>query len=274
MNILIPVLDQIKYIQSLKEIAISIPEQEAITIDNVQLKFDAVLYLKVVDPYKASYGVEDPEFAISQLAQTTMRSEVGKISLDTVFKERTTLNVSIVHVINSAAEPWGLQCLRYEIKTIRMPDEIERAMKMQVEAERTKRAEILRSEGQRQAAINVAEGERQSRILGSEAQMQEQINVAAGKAKSIKLEAEARRLALDEVAKALNSNGGAEAASLVIAEAYVKAFHQLAKTSNTMLLPADIASVPAMVAQAMTAFKKITDSQADTNTARDSKISK
>jgi len=259
LNILIPILDRIKYVQSLKEIAIEIPQQGAITLDNVQLQIDGVLYMRVIDPYKASYGVDDPEFAVTQLAQTTMRSEVGKISLDTVFKEREQLNVSIVEAINKAAEPWGLVCMRYEIRTMTMPARIQEAMQMQVEAERKKRAAILESEGQRDAAINVAEGEKQSRILASEAQMQEKINEARGVATAIEMQGEARRKAIDLVAAALNKQGGHHAASLVVAEQYVKAFGKLAKDSNTLIVPANANDVNSMVTQALTVYKQVVE---------------
>ncbi|GBP13906.1 Stomatin-like protein 2, mitochondrial [Eumeta japonica] len=167
LNLLWPIVDRVKYVQSLKEIAIDVPKQSAITSDNVTLSIDGVLYLRIVDPYLASYGVEDPEFAITQLAQTTMRSELGKISLDKVFRERESLNVSIVDVINKASEAWGIACLRYEIRDIKLPARVQEAMQMQVEAERRKRAAILESEGVRAADINVAEGKRQARILAS-----------------------------------------------------------------------------------------------------------
>lgn len=257
MNLLIPIVDRIKYVQSLKEIAIEIPQQGAITLDNVQLQLDGVLYLRVVDPYKASYGVDDPEFAVTQLAQTTMRSEVGKIQLDTVFKEREQLNINIVDAINKAAEPWGLICMRYEIRTMTMPARVQEAMQMQVEAERRKRAAVLESEGQRDAAINVAEGEKQSRILASEAQREEKINEAKGMARSIEMQGEARRKAIDLVAAALNKEGGHHAASLVVAEQYVKAFGKLAKDSNTLIVPANANDINSMVTQALTVYKQV-----------------
>ncbi|XP_040141917.1 stomatin-like protein 2, mitochondrial isoform X2 [Ictidomys tridecemlineatus] len=179
LNILIPVLDRIRYVQSLKEIVINVPEQSAVTLDNVTLQIDGVLYLRIMDPYKASYGVEDPEYAVTQLAQTTMRSELGKLSLDKVFRERESLNANIVDAINQAADCWGIRCLRYEIKDIHVPPRVKESMQMQVEAERRKRATVLESEGTRESAINVAEGKKQAQILASEAEKAEQINQAA-----------------------------------------------------------------------------------------------
>uniref|UniRef100_A0A915AIU2 Band 7 domain-containing protein n=3 Tax=Parascaris univalens TaxID=6257 RepID=A0A915AIU2_PARUN len=259
-NLLIPLIDRIKYVQSLKEIAIEIPQQGAITLDNVQLQLDGVLYLRVVDPYKASYGVDDPEFAITQLAQTTMRSEVGKISLDTVFKEREQLNVSIVEAINKAADPWGLQCMRYEIRDMTMPVKIQEAMQMQVEAERRKRAAILESEGRRDAAINVAEGEKRARILASEAAMQQQINEAQGEAEAIMMRANARAAGIKKVSEALSGKGGDDAAALNIAEQYVSAFGQLAKQTNTVIVPSNVSDASSMVAQALSVYKQLTKS--------------
>uniref|UniRef100_A0AC35TIW3 PHB domain-containing protein n=1 Tax=Rhabditophanes sp. KR3021 TaxID=114890 RepID=A0AC35TIW3_9BILA len=261
LNVLLPVVDQIKYVQSLKEIAIEIPQQGAITIDNVQLQLDGVLYLKVIDAYKASYGVDDPEFAVTQLAQTTMRSEVGKISLDTVFKERETLNVNIVLAINKAAEPWGLICLRYEIRNMTMPARIQEAMQMQVEAERKKRALILESEGKRDAAINVALGEKTARILSSEADMQESINQAKGQASAVEMKADAQKKAILQVAEALKSEGGSDAASLSVAEKYVAAFGKLAKENNTLIIPSNANDINSMVGQAMTVYKNIITNQ-------------
>lgn len=179
-NFLIPVLDRVRYVQILKEQAIEIPQQSAVTSDNVTLRIDGVLYLRVVDPYKASYGVEDPEYAITQLAQTTMRSEIGKITLDTVFKERETINIAIVEAISKAASAWGTMCLRYEIRDIKLPERVQEAMQMQVEAERKKRAVVLESEGRREAEINVAKGEKTAKIYASEADKIALINKAQG----------------------------------------------------------------------------------------------
>ena len=205
LNVLLPIVDRVKYVQSLKEIAIDVPKQSAITSDNVTLSIDGVLYLRIIDAYLASYGVEDPEFAITQLAQTTMRSELGKMSLDKVFHERESLNVSIVESINKASLAWGITCLRYEIRDIKLPSRVHEAMQMQVEAERRKRAAILESEGVRAAEINVAEGKRQSRILASEAERMEQINKANGEAAAMLAVADARAKGLSVVAEALNS---------------------------------------------------------------------
>ncbi|KAM3720595.1 Stomatin-like protein [Dirofilaria immitis] len=256
-NILLPFLDRIKYVQVLKELAIEVPQQGAVTSDNVQLQIDGVLYLRVVDPYKASYGVEDPEYAITQLAQTTMRSEVGKINLDTVFKEREQLNINIVESINKAAEPWGLQCMRYEIRDMTMPIKIQEAMQMQVEAERRKRAAILESEGKREASINIAEGEKRARILASEASMQEKINEAKGKAEAIQINAQAQATGIKLVSESLNKTGGYDAATLSVAEKYVTAFGQIAKDTNTIIVPSDLANASGMIAQALTVYSEL-----------------
>ncbi|CAG5049162.1 unnamed protein product [Parnassius apollo] len=258
LNLLWPIVDKIKYVQSLKEIAIDVPKQSAITSDNVTLSIDGVLYLRIVDPYLASYGVEDPEFAITQLAQTTMRSELGKISLDKVFRERESLNVSIVDAINKASEAWGIACLRYEIRDIKLPTRIHEAMQMQVEAERRKRAAILESEGVRAADINVAEGKRQARILASEAEKQEQINKASGEAQAMLAVAEARARGLKLIASALAQQDSKHAASLTLAEQYVSAFNKLARTNNTLILPANAGDVSSLVAQAMSIYSTVT----------------
>ena len=212
------------------------------------LSIDGVLYLRVIEAYKASYGVEDPEFAITQLAQTTMRSELGKISLDSVFKERESLNIGIVEAINKAGSAWGVSCLRYEIRDIKLPERVQEAMQMQVEAERKKRATVLESEGVREAEINVAEGQKRSRILASEAQKTEFINRAVGEAEAMLSVASAKAVALDKVGQVLRSSG-ADAASLAVAEQYVKAFEQLAKKNNTLILGAEASNITTTVAQ-------------------------
>jgi regulator of protease activity HflC (stomatin/prohibitin superfamily) len=253
-NCLCPLLDSVRYVVCLKEVVIPIPEQEAITCDNVMLKFDAVLYVKVINVTHVCYGVQDPEFAVSELAQTTMRSEVGKLKLEVIFKERQKLNQAIIVSINQAAQPWGLECMRYEIKTIRMPDEIEGAMRLIVEAERKKRALILTSEATAQGAINIAEGEKSSRILRSEGQKAEMVNKAEGVAQSIHLHASARRTALNEVGSALNKVGGKEAASLVMAERYTDVLNQIAQKSKTFVVPTESADTSSLLAQAATLY--------------------
>ncbi|XP_064112547.1 stomatin-like protein 2, mitochondrial [Macrobrachium nipponense] len=246
-NILIPVLDRVRYVQSLKEIAIDVPKQAAITSDNVTLSIDGVLYLRILDPYRASYGVEDPEFAITQLAQTTMRSELGKISLDYVFRERENLNMNIVEVINKASEAWGITCLRYEIRDIKLPPRVQEAMQMQVEAERKKRAAILDSEGVRTAEINIAEGKRQARILASEAEKIEQINSAKGQGEGLRI-----------LCESLQHKQGLNAASLATAQAYIQAFQNLANTNNTLILPSNVSDVTGVVSTAVGVYKSLT----------------
>ncbi|XP_049919640.1 stomatin-like protein 2, mitochondrial [Epinephelus moara] len=257
LNFLIPILDQIRYVQSLKEIVIDIPEQSAVTLDNVTLQIDGVLYLKILDPYKASYGVEDPEYAVTQLAQTTMRSELGKLTLDKVFRERESLNSNIVHSINQASDEWGIRCLRYEIKDIQVPPRVKESMQMQVEAERRKRATVLESEGTREAGINIAEGRKQALILASEGEKTEQINRAAGEAQAVLARAEAKSKAIRLLSAALAEQNGNAAASLSLAEQYVSAFSKLAKESNTVLLPSNTGDVSGMVSQAMTIYSML-----------------
>ena len=262
LNILIPIVDTIRYVQSLKEKAIDIPSQSAITEDNVTIHIDGVLYYRVTDSYLASYGVEDAEFAVVQLAQTTMRSELGKIKLDSVFQERMNLNHMIVDAINSSAAAWGIRCMRYEIKDIQLPTKVKEAMQMQVEAERKKRANILDSEGARESAINRAEGLRQSKILASEAMRIEQVNMAKGEAAAILAKAHARAQGLNMLGHSLGKQHGSKAASLSIAEQYVQAFSKLAKATNTVLIPEKTGDVGSMVAQAMAIYGNMTKANA------------
>ena len=250
-HILLPFIDAIRYRHSLKESAVDIPEQICITKDNVQVHVDGVLYLKVMNPERASYGVTDYLFAISQLAQTTLRSEIGKIDLDRTFEERMHINVQIVNELDKATEPWGIKVLRYEIKNITPPADVLAAMEKQMRAEREKRALILTSEGQRDAAINNAEGEKQQVIKASEAKKQQQINEAEGQASAILAVAEATAEGIRKVAEAINLPGGFEAVQLRVAEQYIGQFGQLAKASNTLVLPANAADVGSMIALAM-----------------------
>ena len=250
-HILVPFVDAIRYRHSLKETAVDIPEQICITNDNVQVHVDGLLYLQVLNPERASYGVADYLFAITQLAQTALRSEVGKIELDRTFEERSHINIEVVNELDKASEPWGVKVLRYEIKNITPPADVLAAMEKQMRAEREKRAVILTSEGERDAAINAAEGQKQQVIKASEAKKQQQINEAEGAASAIQAIATATADGIRKVAEAIQLPGGFEAVQLRVAEQYINRFGELAKATNTMILPASVSDVGSMIALAM-----------------------
>ncbi|MGV3001461.1 SPFH domain-containing protein [Vibrio sp.] len=250
-NFIIPFIDRISAVRSLKEQAQDVPSQSAITRDNISLVVDGVLYFRVLDAYKATYGVDDYAFAVTQLAQTTMRSELGKMELDKTFEERDVLNTNIVSAINVAAEPWGIQVLRYEIKDIVPPQSIMESMEAQMKAERVKRAQILESEGDRQAAINVAEGKKQAQVLAAEADKTEQILKAEGEAKAIIAVANAQAEALKTVGDAANTEEGQKAIQLDLATKAIEAKHAIAKESSVVLLPDSGTDASSLVAQGM-----------------------
>jgi regulator of protease activity HflC (stomatin/prohibitin superfamily) len=253
-HILIPFVERVAYKHSLKEQAIDIPEQICITKDNVQVGIDGVLYLQVLEASRASYGISDYNFAISQLAQTTLRSEIGKIDLDRTFEERAAINANVVSELDKASDPWGVKVLRYEIKNINPPEDVLQAMEKQMRAEREKRAVILNSEGERDAKINQAEGEKQRVIKESEAAKQKQINEAAGQSEAILAVATATAEGLRLVAAAVAGQGGAEAMQLRIAEDYVRQFGNLAKSANTLVVPANLSDVAGMISLATKIF--------------------
>jgi regulator of protease activity HflC (stomatin/prohibitin superfamily) len=256
LHILWPFVDTVRYKHSLKEIALDVPEQVCITKDNVQVGVDGVLYFKILNAERASYGISDYTYAISQLAQTNLRSEIGKIDLDRTFEERTNINLQVVQEVDKASEAWGVKVLRYEIKNITPPQDVLAAMEKQMRAEREKRAVILQSEGERDAAINTAEGHKQQVIKNSEAKRQQQINEAEGQANAIKAIANATAEGIRVVAETIKMPGGFEAMQLRLAEQYVKEFGNLAKSGNSMVVPANIADVTGMLQLALGAIKQ------------------
>lgn len=253
-HILIPFVDRVAYKHSLKEIVMDVPPQLCITRDNITVEVDGVLYLQVMDPVKASYGVNDYSFASIQLAQTTMRSEIGKIDLDKTFEEREIINVAIVNAIDKASEPWGLKVIRYEIKNINPPVSIKDAMEKQMRAEREKRAVIAESEGEKQSRINRAQGEKLEAIAKSEGEMMKRINEAEGKSQEIEKVAMATGKGIREIANAINEKGGQEAVNLRIAEQYLLEFGKLAQKNNTMIIPGNLSDVAGMVASLSKVF--------------------
>lgn len=255
-NWVVPFFDRIAYKHSLKEKAIDIPEQICITRDNVQVRVDGVLFLQVVDAQRASYGISDYIFAVTQLAQTTMRSEIGKIDLDKTFEERTTVNHAVVQAIDEAAIGWGVKMLRYEIKNITPPQSVLHAMEKQMQAERERRALILQSDGEKMAAINQAEGQKQKVVLESEALKLRQINESEGQAAAIKSVADATADSIKVIAAAIQEKGGMDAVQLKVAEQMVQQFGNLAKSTNTMILPANFGDMSSMIATAMSVVKQ------------------
>jgi regulator of protease activity HflC (stomatin/prohibitin superfamily) len=256
MNFLFPFIDSVAYRHSLKEIPLDVPKQICITRDNTQIGVDGIIYFQVRDPMKASYGSEDYIQSIVQLAQTTLRSAIGKMELDKTFEERDQINQTVVAVLDEASVNWGVKVLRYEIKDIQPPESILRAMEKQITAEREKRAVIARSEGEQQAAINVATGDRDSAMRRSEGERQANINRAQGEAEAIRLVADATSGAISVIAGSINQTGGLEAVNLKVAERYVDAFEELAKAGNTLIIPSNLSDMGGLVAAAM----KIVDS--------------
>ena len=256
LHLLIPFLDVVKYKRTLKEEVFEVSKQNCITKDNVALGIDGVLYLQVMDSKLSCYGIDDYRLAAQNLAQTSLRSVIGKMDLDKTFEERETLNQAVVAAVDEAAQNWGIKVLRYEVKDIEVSPDIMNAMEKQMTAERDKRAAIAQSEGERQSKINLAQGEKEQSILTSEGQKQELINNAEGIAAEIKLKADATAQAITRVAEALNKKGGEEAANLEVAKQYVKEFGNIAKESNTLIIPSDVNNISSMLATAMSVINK------------------
>ncbi|MDY0081241.1 MAG: stomatin-like protein [Ignavibacteriaceae bacterium] len=256
LHILMPFIDKIRYRHTLKEIALDVLPQVCITKDNIAVEVDGILYLLVVDPMKASYGINNYQYAASQLAQTTMRSVVGKLELDKTFEEREGINASIVDAVDRASDPWGVKVTRYEVKNITPPQSIRDAMEKQMRAEREKRALIAESEGDKQAKINRAEGDKQELIARSEGEKQRKINEAEGHAQEIERVAFATAKGIREIATAINEEGGMNAVTLRVAEQYLNEFGKLAKTTNTMIIPNNMADVAGIIATAMSIIKE------------------
>jgi len=255
LHFLIPIMDRVAYRHSLKEQAIDVPPQQCITRDNISVEVDGILYLQVMDPAKASYGIGNYLFACAQLAQTSMRSEMGKLELDKTFEERILINGSICEVLDKASDPWGIKITRYEIKSITPPQSIRDAMEKQMRAEREKRAMIAESEGDRQARINRAEGEKQEAIAKSEGEKMRRINEAEGRAREITMVAVATAEGLNKIAEVINSPGGNNAVNLRLAEQYIGEFGKLAKANNTMIIPTDLANIASIIKTASSVMK-------------------
>ena len=256
-NLILPFLDKVAYKHSLKEIPLDVPSQICITRDNTQLQVDGILYFQVTDPMRASYGSSNYIIAVTQLAQTSLRSVIGKLELDRTFEERDIINAQVVQAIDEAALNWGVKVLRYEIKDLTPPKEILHAMQAQITAEREKRALIAASEGRKQEQINIAEGQREAAIAKSEGDKISQINQAQGEASAILAKAEANAAAIRQIAAAIESQGGLQAVNLKVAEQYVEALSGIAKTSNTIVVPQNLADVSGLVAAATSVLKKV-----------------
>ncbi len=255
-HILIPFIDKVAYKQNLKEQAIDVASQICITKDNIAVEVDGILYLQVMDPQKASYGIDNYRFAVIQIAQTTMRSIIGKMELDKTFEERETVNGSIVSAVDKASDAWGIKVSRYEVKNISPPQSIKDAMEKQMRAEREKRAQIAESEGDKQAKINRAEGEKQEMIARSEGEKQRKINEATGTAAEIELIAKATAIGIREIALSINEEGGMNAVNLRIAEQYLTEFGKLAKTNNSMIVPADLSDIAGLLTSITSVLNK------------------
>ncbi len=261
-HILVPFIDKVAYKHTLKEQALDVPPQDCITKDNIMVEVDGILYMQVIDPQKASYGIRDYQFASVQLAQTTMRSVMGKLDLDKTFEERESINSEIVDAVDKASDPWGVKVTRYEVKNIVPPQSIKDAMEKHMRAEREKRATIAESEGDRQAKINRAEGDRQEMIARSEGEKQKRINEAEGRAVEIQRVAEATAKGIREIAAAINEKGGINAVNLRIAEQYLDEFGKLAKTNNSIIIPSNLSDIAGMIKAAASVIKDQTTAKA------------
>jgi len=255
LHILVPFIDKVSYKHTLKEQALDVPPQTCITNDNIAVEVDGILYLQVIDPQKASYGINDYKFASSQLAQTTMRSVIGKLELDKTFEAREAINSEIVDAVDKASDPWGVKVTRYEVKNIVPPQSIKEAMEKQMKAVREKRATIAESEGDKQAKINRAEGDKQELISRSEGEKQKRINESEGRAAEIERVASATAKGIREIATAINEKGGIDAVNLRVAEQYIQEFGNLAKTNNSIIIPSNLSDIAGMIATAMTVIK-------------------
>lgn len=253
-HIIVPFIDKVSYKHTLKEQAIDVESQTCITRDNISVEVDGILYLQVIDPKKASYGIDNYKFASTQIAQTTMRSIIGKLELDRTFEERETINAKIVEAVDMASDPWGVKVTRYEVKNITPPQSIKDAMEKQMRAEREKRAVIAESEGQRQSKINVAEGDKQNLIKTSEGEKQRRINEAEGRAFEIERVAKATALGIREIATSINEKGGKDAVNLRIAEQYLGEFGKLASKNNTLIIPSNLTDISSIIATATSVF--------------------